>query len=149
MIGDQADAVHAKMVEAGMQVPLSDTPSSTDEFPYLAEQLGPSAELVEGRVWVGECDGDLIGVLPFACVGIRNHSMLLPAAKNIPDYKSRTMLLLYLACEEYIKDPARNKVAHGFYSGNEVKDVTIDGVSDLAGFVVSRALCLHKALPKL
>lgn len=28
MIGDQADAVHAKMVEAGMQVATSDTPST-------------------------------------------------------------------------------------------------------------------------
>jgi len=28
MIGDQADAIHAKMVEAGMQVATSDTPST-------------------------------------------------------------------------------------------------------------------------
>src|SRR5882762_4613183 len=104
-----------KWWKRGCKLPLLIRQARTDEFPYLAEQLGPSAELVEGRVWVGECDGDLIGVLPLRMCWNPEPLMLLPAAKKHPKItKSRTMLLLYLACEEYIKDPARNKVGPRF-----------------------------------
>lgn len=83
----------------------------TDEFPYLSEQLGPTVELVEGRVFVSEMDGVLVGVLPLRLVWNCEPLLLLPAAAKLPKItKSRTMLLLYLACEDWIRDPMRNKL---------------------------------------
>lgn len=87
----------------------------TDEFPYLAEQLGPTVELVEGRVFVSELDGALVGVLPLRLVWNCEPLLLLPAAAKLPKItKSRTMLLLYLACEDWIRDPMRNKLGPKF-----------------------------------
>lgn len=100
-----------KWYQRGCKLPLLIRQARVDEFPYLAEQLGPTVELVEGRVFVSELDGVLVGVLPLRLVWQAEPLLLLPESKRHNKIaKSRTCLMLYLACEDWIKDPIRNIV---------------------------------------
>src|SRR5882762_780038 len=104
-----------KWWKRGCKLPLLIRQARTDEFPYLAEQLGPTAELVEGRCWVADLNGELVGVLPLRQVWNAEPLMLLPTKNKLPKItKSRTMLLLYVACEDFIRDTTRNKLGPRF-----------------------------------
>lgn len=83
--------------------------ATASEIEELRPHAGAFGDLVEGRTWVAEEGGQIIGFLPLRLCFLAEPLMLLPKVRNVSKItRSRAALLLYLTAEAWIRDPSEN-----------------------------------------